>query len=233
MKNITDKKAGGEILENLLSRFSIQVAIFDLDGTMLDNNPFHLQSWLHYLKDKKIEISRDDFNRNVSGRTNKDALEFIFKRKMSTEEEHRLTWEKEAVYRDLYKTHIKEVKGLTSLLQYFKNKEIKMAIATSGIQPNIDFMFEHLPVRHFFSEIVESSQIKNGKPDPEIYLLTAKKLKVSPEHCLVFEDSIPGIQSGKAAGMPVIALTTTHKAEELTLADYVIHDFEDLIESGN
>lgn len=229
MNNINEKNIKVADPDVILSRFSVQAVIFDLDGTMLDNNPFHLKSWLQYLKDKKIEISLEDFNRHVSGRTNKDALEFIFKRKMNEEEAHRLTWEKEAIYRELYKSEIKEVKGLSSLLGYFKNKGIKMAIATSGIRPNIDFMFEHLPVREFFSEIVDSSMIKKGKPDPEIYFLTAQKMNVPARHCLVFEDSIPGIQAAEAAGMPVIALTTTHSPKEMVMADYIIHDFSDLL----
>lgn len=233
MKNISTGKDATDPISAIVSKFNIKAAIFDLDGTMLDNNPFHLKSWLYYLKDKHIDISRENFNKHVSGRTNRDALEYIFSRKMSDEEAHRLTLEKEAVYRRLYEPYIREVNGLSRLLHYFHKHQIKMAIATSGIQPNIDFMFEHLPIKHFFSEVVESSQIKNGKPDPEIYLLTAHKLDINPLNCLVFEDSIPGIISAKSAGMKVVALTTTHTKEELTKADFVIPDFDNLFKTGN
>lgn len=215
-------------IHSIIEDQHIQAVIFDLDGTILDNNSFHLESWLKYLESKNIKISQEDFNQYMSGRTNKDAIEYIFQRKMSDEEILKYTLEKEAVYRELYAPQLKPVKGFLKLLGYLKEKRIKMAIATSGIQPNIDFMFEHLPVKEYFAEIVNSAHIKNGKPDPEIYLLTAKKLKIEPTKCLVFEDSVPGIISAKSAGMMVIALTTTQLSHELAMADWVINDFEDL-----
>lgn len=103
-----------------------------------------------------------------------------------------------------------------------------MAIATSGIQVNIDFMFEHLPIKQYFTKIINSGDIEKGKPDPEIFLKTAAELGVAPEHCIVFEDSISGVQSGKSANMKVVALTTTHSKDELKEADLVIKDYKEL-----
>ena len=105
-----------------------------------------------------------------------------------------------------------------------------MAIATSGIQVNIDFMFEHLPIRQYFKTIVNSIHIQKGKPDPEIYTKTAAQLDVQPQHCLVFEDAVVGIQSAQAAGMKVIAISTTHTEAELSNADIVLPDFKPLME---
>lgn len=215
---------------SLIDRRQIQAALFDLDGTLLDNNSYHLRSWLQYVKEKKIQISEDEFGRNISGRTNKDAVEYIFKRKMSDEEAMHYTLEKETVYRKMYAPFIRPVKGLISLLDFFQDRNIKMAIATSGIQPNIDFMFDHVPIRKYFSEVVNSSHIKVGKPDPEIYLTTAARLEVEPAHCIVFEDSFPGIASAQSAGMYVVAITTTHTRSELDVANFVITDFSELLE---
>ena len=100
-----------------------------------------------------------------------------------------------------------------------------MAIATSGILVNIDFMFDHVPIRHFFEQVINSTHIQNGKPDPEIFITTARKLQVYPENCVVFEDSIAGVEAANAAGMKVVALTTTHTLEELHDADLVIDDY--------
>lgn len=216
--------------ESILNQHHIRAAIFDLDGTLLDNNSYHLKSWLKYLEEKQIDISEEEFGKNISGRTNKDAVEYIFKRKMSDEEAMQYTLEKEAVYRELYAPYIKPVKGLIVLLDFFSEKKIKMAIATSGIQPNIDFMFDHVPIRKYFSEVVNSSHIKVGKPDPEIYLTTAARLEVEPAHCIVFEDSFPGIASAQSAGMYVVAITTTHTRSELDVANFVITDFSELLE---
>ena len=100
-----------------------------------------------------------------------------------------------------------------------------MAIATSGIQVNIDFMFSHIPIEQYFKVVVNSVHIKAGKPDPEIYFKTAELLNVIPERCLVFEDAVVGVQAAKGAGMKVIAITTTHTSEELKEADMIIADY--------
>ncbi len=100
-----------------------------------------------------------------------------------------------------------------------------MAIATSGIQPNIDFMFQNIPIKKYFDVVVNSSHIKKGKPDPEIYLKVALLLHVLPKDCLVFEDATVGIKSAKAAGMKVIAVATTQPTEELREADMIIDDY--------
>lgn len=224
------KKAG--LMENLkqkineiLNEFETKAVIFDLDGTLLDNNSFHLKSWIEYLKNMGREISEEEFNENFNGRTNKDVIEYIFNRKMSPEEILKYSLEKEAVYRKIYKPFIKPVVGLIQLLEVLKEKKIPMAIATSGIQPNIDFMFENVPIKEYFSEVVNSSHISKGKPDPEIYLKVASLLKEPPQNCLVFEDAVVGINAAKAAGMRVIAVATTQPKSELADADKIIDDF--------
>lgn len=207
----------------------MKAAIFDLDGTLIDNNAFHLQTWKLYLTKAGIDISEENYRKHINGRTNKDALEYIYNRKMTAEEAMVYALEKEALYREIYKPYIKPVDGLLQLLEALHQKNIPMAIATSGIQVNIDFMFEHLPIRHYFSVIVNSSHIGKGKPDPEIYQKTASLLQVPPGLCLVFEDAAVGVQAAKAAGMHVIALTTTQTEAELSQADLIIPDFIELI----
>lgn len=211
----------------------VNAAIFDLDGTLIDNNTYHLQSWLQYLKDMNREMSEEEYKANVNGRTNKDVIEYIYQRKMDDKEAMKYAHEKEAIYRQLYAPYIKPVAGLLELLEKLRSLSIPMAIATSGIQVNIDFLFEHIPIRSYFDVIVNSAHISKGKPDPEIYIKTAELLKVSPAECLVFEDAVVGINSAKAAGMKVVGVLTTHKAEELSGADILIKDFSELVAEEN
>ena len=211
----------------------VKAAIFDLDGTLIDNNSYHLQSWVRYLKNMDRDISEEEYKSNVNGRTNKDVIEYIYQRKMEDAEAMVYALEKEAIYRELYKEAITPVAGLLPLLQKFKDRNIPMAIATSGIQVNIDFMFDNIPMRQYFDVIVNSSHIKKGKPDPEIYLKTAELLHVRPENCLVFEDAVVGINSARAAGMKVIGVLTTHSAEELSGAHALIRDYTELGDDQN
>lgn len=214
-----------ETIDKLLSTMNAKAVIFDLDGTLIDNNAYHLKTWKVYLEKLNREISEEAYRKNINGRTNKDALEYIYNRKMTNEEAMVYALEKEALYREIYKDDIKPVDGLLELLETLYQKEIPMAIATSGIQVNIDFMFQHIPIKQYFKEIVNSAHITKGKPDPEIYLKTASMLNIPVENCLVFEDAVVGLNAAHAAGMKVIAITTTQSAEELKNAEMIIKDF--------
>ena len=215
-----------EKIDVILKKFDAKAVIFDLDGTLLDNNSFHRKTWEAYLKKMGKLISEEEFNAHLNGRTNKDAVEYIYGRKMSEEESTKYTLEKEALYREIYKPFIKPVSGLINFLEILNQKNIPMAIATSGIQPNIDFMFENIPIKKYFKVVVNSSHITHGKPHPEIYLKVASLLDVSPKNCLVFEDAVVGINSAKSAGMKVIAVATTQTKEELSIADMIVDDFD-------
>ena len=128
----------------------------------------------------------------------------------------------------MYKSDIAPMAGLQDFLKDLDNNNIIMAIATSGIQVNIDFMFEHVPIKKYFKKVISSVDISKGKPDPEIFAKTAEALHIPPENCIVFEDSIAGVKAGKAAGMKVVALTTTHTPEELKEADLVIKNYAEM-----
>ena len=212
-------------VNNLLSKFDVKAVIFDLDGTLIDNNEYHLKTWKQYLLEEGIDISDENYNAHINGRTNKDAIEYIYGRKMTDAEAMEYTLEKEALYRKIYKPFIKPVEGLIPFLEMLDKMNIPIGMATSGIQVNIDFMFEHIPIKKYFQVIVNSAHIQNGKPHPEIYLKTAALLEVSPSNCLVFEDAAVGIKSAKAAGMRVVAIDTTQPHNELQEADLIIHNF--------
>lgn len=213
------------IVRQLIEKFGVKAAIFDLDGTLVDNNSFHLKTWLQYLQNKGRIVTEEEYRQHFNGRTNKDVLEYIFDKKLTAEEALPYSLEKEELYREIYKEHIKPVNGLPELLEAFLQENIPMAIATSGIQPNIDFMFKHLPIKKYFPIVINSSHVVLGKPHPEIYQKAAEALAVDPANCLVFEDAVVGIQSARDAGMHVVALTTTEAPEALSAADMIIKDF--------
>lgn len=212
-------------VSNLLNEFETRAVIFDLDGTLLDNNSYHLKSWIEYLKNKGRVISEQEYNAHINGRTNRDVIQYIYNREMAEDEILQYSLEKEALYREIYEPFIKPVPGLLNFLQILEHKHIPMAIATSGIQPNIDFMFEQVPIRKYFKAVVNSSHIVKGKPDPEIYLKAASMLGVPPAYCLVFEDAVVGINAAKAAGMKVVAVATTQPKAELSGADRIVDDY--------
>lgn len=213
-------------VEIILNKYKTRAVIFDLDGTLIDNNSYHRRTWEKYLERRGKKISEEEFNANMNGRTNEDAIKYIFGKEITQEEAMKYTLEKESLYREIYQPFIKPISGLIDFLETLKSKNLPMAIATSGIQPNIDFLFENIPIKKYFKAVVNSSHIKKGKPDSEIYLKAALLLDVPPKNCLVFEDAVVGIKSAKAAGMKVIAIATTQPKEELFEADLIVNDYQ-------
>ncbi|KKS53025.1 MAG: HAD-superfamily hydrolase, subfamily IA, variant 3 [Candidatus Magasanikbacteria bacterium GW2011_GWD2_43_18] len=190
--------------------------------------PIHKHAWREFCARKNIVLTDDDFRNKVSGLRNDQICKNLFGDDISDEDIEAYAAEKEAVYREIYKPYIKEVPGLTNVLERLKEKNLKLAIATTAPKENRKFVLEALNMQDSFDIILGEEDVQKGKPNPEIYLKTAGLLKVDPTTCLVFEDSPVGVASAKNAGMTVVGITTSHSAEELKDADIIIEDFTEL-----
>ncbi|MEX6686555.1 HAD family phosphatase [Danxiaibacter flavus] len=205
-----------------------QAIIFDMDGTLIDNNPYHIMAWQEFYRGLGRELTMEHYKKNMNGKVNREIFEDIFSRKLTTEELADYIDQKESLYRKLYEPHIAPISGLMDLLQSISAENIPMAVATSGLPVNIQFAFDRLSMRHYFEVVVDSTYITRGKPNPEIYLKAAELVKADPAKCVAFEDAIAGIKAAKGAGMRVVALSTTHAREDLGEADLIINDYRDI-----
>ena len=201
---------------------------FDLDGTLIDNNKYHIESWQVFYKKRGWQLTNETYNTYFNGKTNKDVLNFIYKKELSAEDIKQFTNEKESLYREIYAPFIQPIEGLLQLLKSLKQAEIPMVMATSGIPDNIEFLFKHIDIKKYFKDIINFTHIKNGKPDPEIYQLAVQKLEIPANNCIAFEDAFSGIQSAKTAGLKVVALTTTHQKNELKNVDLIIDNYSQI-----
>ncbi len=205
-----------------------EAVIFDLDGTLIDNNAYHIEAWKVFYDKIGKPFTKEEYTKNINGRINRDIFNYVFNTTLTPELIEEYSHEKEAMYRDLYKPHIQPIKGLINFLEELEKAKIPKAIATSGLIPNINFMFENVPIKNYFFSVIDASQITKGKPHPEIFLKAALSVNAIPSNCVAFEDSVAGIHSAKAAGMKVIGLTTTHTAEEVKEADLIIKDYTEI-----
>jgi beta-phosphoglucomutase family hydrolase len=206
--------------------------IFDMDGVLADNSDFHVKAWTDYSLQYGRELSVDDIKRRL-GFNNREYMRFVLDREPTLAEVDKSTLEKEALYRELYHPHLVTPPGLIALLEFAKRENIVCGVATSAPEANVNFVLDGLNIRSYFREVVDASHVKHCKPDPEIYLLASKRLGVPPAECIVFEDALAGIQSANAAGMRVIAITTSYPAEILRASNpaAIITTFSDLVTS--
>jgi beta-phosphoglucomutase len=201
--------------------------IFDMDGVIVDSNPFHKIALNQFCARHGKHLSEEDLFKKVYGRTNKQWLTNLFGN-IGEDQLRTYAEEKEALFRDLYKNDVKPVKGLVRFLDLLNEHQIARSIGTSATRGNVDFTLSKTNLEKYFEIILDDTFVNEGKPNPEIYIKSCKALGLPPEQCIVIEDSLSGIKAGKASGAKVIGITTTHKADEMLETDLVIDDFDSL-----
>ena len=210
---------------------NFQAILFDMDGVVVDNLPYHVDAWLLFCERKNIPLTREIFYRELNGMNSKDTFEWFYKREMSRAEVEVLEEEKELIYRDFYRDHIQPAPGLLEFLKDLRSNGIKTALATSAGPGNIDFIVDGLGIRDQFDAIIGGAEVRKGKPDPEIYLKAAELVGIEPSACWVIEDSLQGIAAGQSAGMRVMGISTSHTPAELAHTAVVRPDFVDLFKT--
>lgn len=206
----------------------IEAVIFDMDGVILDNSREHLESFKRLGKEEGREFTEEDVL-SVFGQRNDEMLEALLGRQLKSAEVKRIAFRKEELYRQIVGPRLRErmVPGLVDLVEGLHSAGMSMALATSGPIENVDLVLDGLQIRRFFDSVITGADVREGKPDPEVFLLSAERLGVSPVSCVVFEDTPSGVEAALRAGSRCIALATTHSQDELGQLnpDQVIQDF--------
>ncbi|SDT48459.1 haloacid dehalogenase superfamily, subfamily IA, variant 3 with third motif having DD or ED/haloacid dehalogenase superfamily, subfamily IA, variant 1 with third motif having Dx(3-4)D or Dx(3-4)E/beta-phosphoglucomutase family hydrolase [Mucilaginibacter mallensis] len=204
-------------------------AIFDMDGTLIDNTPYHFKSWQALFKKHDLgTLTLETYRTEISGVPIIETLRRLFGDKYDEAGLHQLLEEKESYYREIYAPFLAPINGLENFLTALKDAGIKMAIASSATMEDIEFILNKIPIRDDFEAIIDGSRVSKGKPNPQIFLKAAEELKARPEDCVVFEDSLAGIKAANAAGMKVVGITTGHTADQLQPSGLVINDYTEL-----
>lgn len=193
----------------------IEALIFDMDGTIVDNMQVHTAVWLELLADYGITMTPLEFQAATAGNTNAQLLRTLIDPAMSDAEVRIIAHEKETRYRERFRPFLRPVAGLEPLLQQAQQANITLAVATAANQPNIEYVLDGLNLRHYFATVVGADDVARGKPEPDLFLLVAERLNLMPETCLVFEDSLAGLEAAHRAGMQAVAITTSHAPEEM------------------
>ena len=201
--------------------------IFDMDGVIVDTNPFHKKAIHQFCEKYGFQLSENELLNKVYGRTNRDWISNLFGI-LTPEKLEEYAGEKEQLFREIYAPYIKPVKGLLPFLDMLDKHRIPRAIATSAPRVNVDFVIARTGIGSYLTTILDERMVSRGKPDPEIYIKTAQALGLPNERCIVIEDSLSGVEAGQQSGSKVIGVTTTHTREELGHTNLVIDDFAQL-----
>ena len=216
----------------------IKGILFDFNGTMLFDSALQEDVWKKFLRSKiGREITNEEIHKYIHGGNNKTVLSYFFNRVLSDGEVEELGEEKENMYRNMClkdEKMFKLVKGLPEFLDKLKEARIPITIATGAPISNVKFYFEHLNLGKWFdiNKVVYTDGSFKGKPEPDIFLKSAKNINVDIENCAVFEDEILGIEAAKRANAAkIIAVSSTLENNKLLSIDgisYVIKDFTEI-----
>lgn len=189
-----------------------------------NTGPFHFSAWREFFEARGKVYSEQDFQHDF-GRRNDDILKTL-PESLTTEQIETLAREKEAIFRSKIKNDVSLLPGVLRLLKAQQGMNAGIALASSAPSENIHFILSSLRIAEYFDCVASGDDVKKGKPDPEIFLLAARRLGIPAGRCIVIEDATAGVEAAKAAGMKCIAVTNTHPREALAKADLVTDNLE-------
>jgi HAD superfamily hydrolase (TIGR01509 family) len=190
-------------------------AIFDMDGVLVDNMMVHMEAFAELARRHGVGVDIAHVL-SLAGKGNAELFHEVFPAELLERVGiERLGDEKEAIYRELYAPRLAPTRGLLPFLDDLGTHGVRLAVGTSAPTPNLDFVFDGLGLRPRFDAVINADMVTRCKPDPEIYLRGLEELGLAASECLVFEDAIAGIESAAAAGIRVVALSTSIPAERL------------------
>ena len=212
------------MLDKKYSKFCV---IFDMDGVLADTASIHFESWVKLAEEIGLFFSKNFFEKTFGQQSTSIVRELVGQEM----DDFLITkWAnlKEFYYREMIKGKLQPLPGVLRIIKELKFLGFKLAVGSSGPSKNVKLLLDTLKIKDFFDIVITAKEVQNGKPAPDVFLIAAKALNIAPENCIVIEDAPVGIQAANAAGMLCIALTTTHKMEELSGARIIIKDLTEI-----
>lgn len=205
--------------------------IWDVDGTLVDTAELHFQAWCVLAREMDKPFTRADFAATFGWR-NPEIIPKLFGSHYTPAEVDDLGRRKEDFYRFEARNGVALLPGVGPLLQNLHRAGFRQAIGSSAPRENLELILDLTRTASLFGAIVAMEDTRRGKPDPEVFLRAAEKLRVAPERCLVIEDAPVGVQAARAGGMKCIAVTFAGHHDEPKLrhagADRVVSTLEEV-----
>lgn len=201
--------------------------IFDVDGVLVDSYRVHFESWLSLTEEHGTIMTETEFA-SLFGRTSRDIICKILGPDLSEQQVVAMDDRKEALYREFLQRKFPVMDGAVELIDSLVEAGFVLAVGSSGPPENVNISLRWLGRTQSFSAIVTGKDVTRGKPDPQVFLLAARRMGVEPPNCAVIEDAPAGISAALAGGITAIALVGTASAEKLNHAHLVVNSLREL-----
>ena len=207
----------------------LKAVIFDMDGVIIDSEPFHLKVNREIFRELNIKFSEKDYSAYIGVSNDEMWSDIKEKNNLSQSVAYlkQLQIKKDMDY--LQKMDDKPIDGIMELLNELKYGNIPTALASSSSVKYIGMVLDSFNISDFFSVIVSGENMKRGKPAPDIFLHTASLLKVAPGSCVVIEDSRNGVIAAKAAGMRCVGFQNPNSVnQDISASDIIVGSIKEL-----
>ncbi len=209
----------------------IKAVIFDMDGVLIDSEPLWRKAMIEGFASIGVLITEEDCKKTTGNRL-KEVVEYWFEKLdildfLPTEIEHRII----NTLVKLINKEGKAISGVIEVINFCNNKNIKIGLATSSSNQLMEAVLEKLKLKNTFKSSISAENMEYGKPHPEVFLICASQLQISPLECIVIEDSINGVIAAKAAFMRVIALPEQENISnhKFSIADYKLNNMQEVL----
>ena len=207
----------------------ITVVLFDMDGVLLDSEPFHDKVNEDIYNALGIAVNKADVNEFI-GRTSNHRWTCLKERfNLDRTVDELNDWQWKALVEELPDSGVGASDGLDILLAFLKKNNVRASIASSSRNTFVEAVMDPLDLHEAMEGYTCGDEVANCKPAPDIFLLAARKMGVDPEQCLVIEDSAAGVSAAKAAGMYAVGYNNpTSEGQDLSLADVTVENLADI-----
>jgi HAD superfamily hydrolase (TIGR01509 family) len=190
--------------------------LFDLDGTLAETDSLHLPTWVDALEPYGVEVDEEFYRDKISGRSTAEIVRELLP-ELTDEQGRAIGDAKEASFRERA-SELEPLPGLVDFVERGRKRGMRIALVTNAPEENVKMILLALKLRDFFDTVVLADEVEAVKPDPAPYRAALEKTGVPAEEALAFEDSISGISSSVAAGIPTVGIASSQEPQKLLVA---------------